>query len=89
MLSSLQDGAETGYGAKAQEVLGQVKGRCVFMFTEHWPSRNFRCGVIAFFGVLCGDLPKKGNKESFYGVLFFVFCFVGEWDKELFIGLIN
>ena len=22
-----QDGAETGYGAKAQEVLGQVKGR--------------------------------------------------------------
>lgn len=35
MLSSLQDGAETGYGAKAQEVLGQVKGRCVSMFTEH------------------------------------------------------
>lgn len=26
---SMQDGAETGYGAKAEEVLGQVRGRYV------------------------------------------------------------
>lgn len=26
----LQDGADIGYGAKAQEVLGQVKGRYIF-----------------------------------------------------------
>lgn len=26
----LQDGAEIGYGAKAQEVLGQVRGRYVW-----------------------------------------------------------
>lgn len=27
----MQDGAETGYGAKAQGVLGQVRGRCVIL----------------------------------------------------------
>lgn len=26
---SLQDGADSGYGAKAQEVLGQVRGRYI------------------------------------------------------------
>lgn len=31
----LQDGAEIGYGAKAQEVLGQVKGRCVSVTIEN------------------------------------------------------
>lgn len=28
---SLQDGAEIGYGAKAQEILGQVRGRYVLL----------------------------------------------------------
>lgn len=28
----MQDGAESGYGAKAQEVLGQVRGRCVLIY---------------------------------------------------------
>lgn len=27
----VQDGAEIGYGAKAQEVLGQVRGRYIFV----------------------------------------------------------
>lgn len=31
IVDSVQDGAESGYGAKAQEVLGQVRGRCVLI----------------------------------------------------------
>jgi len=29
---SLQDGAESGYGAKAEEILGQVRGRFVISY---------------------------------------------------------
>lgn len=31
LVNSLQDGAENGYGAKAQEILGQVRGRFVLL----------------------------------------------------------
>lgn len=54
----LQDGAETGYGAKAQEVLGQVKGRCVSVIIENWSV---------------GVFPDKEWCMCFLGVFFSLF----------------
>lgn len=60
-----QGGAETGYGAKAQEILGQVKGRYFFSF-------HFYCRLLANTSTelcvakanteLCG-----GNFDKFFG----------------------
>ena len=46
-----QDGADNGYGAKAQEILGQVRGRYVFRFFLEIPLWIF--GIVSFAKVPC------------------------------------
>ena len=69
-LSIFQGGAETGYGAKAQEILGQVRGRLVlpvpfdFPFESiYWKTRSFLIPGLFYLSCCRGFWHEKTKKK--------------------------
>jgi hypothetical protein len=69
VVKSLQDGAESGYGAKAQEILGQVRGRYVLLYAiyicvfvrEHHSTVEVKAASILFCYYHCWEPNHRLN----------------------------